>query len=127
MNSGDKIRVAPKPQIQIGRLQSKCAQIHLRVVGNELRNARSLQPLERVGDAVTIGARLQRPNHVPKMVCRVTSQFDDFCAVGNNNPIAVVDLICVHKRGVTPVTVRTRNKLEPIRIRHEHTFDANDA
>ena len=110
VNGGNKIGAAAEPQIEVGGLQAERGQIRIRVVGDKLRDLRGLQLLQRVGDAVAVGARLQRPDHAPEMVRRVAPQFDDFRAVGQHDPVAVACRL-LHQRGVAPVVGRVRNEI----------------
>ena len=121
-----KIRAVAEPQVQVGGLQTERGQISLRVVGDKLRDLRGLQMLQRIGDAVAVGARLKRPQHSPKTVRRVAAQFDDFCAVGQHDGIKII-FAGGHERRVAPVVGRMRDEFQPVGVGHERAVHADDA
>ncbi len=126
MNGGNEIGAVTEPQVEIGGLQTEHGQIRLRVVGDELGDARGLQVLQRIGDAPGVGARRKRTNHAPEMVRRVASKFNDFRAIGQHNPIQAA-VVRIHQRGIAPVIDRIRNEFEPVGIGDKGAVHTNDA
>ena len=108
MNGAGEIGAPAEPQIEIRGLQTVRRQIRLGIVGDELRNARGLEALQRVGDAFGVGARGKRTNHVPEMIRRVAPKFDDFCVVGQHNPsdrpeiVSIPQILAAHQLGEKP-------------------------
>ena len=119
----DRISVLAEPQIQIGWLQSEQSQIRLRVVGDKLRRVRGLKLLQRGGDALRIGARLQRTRHAPEPVRGVAVQLDDFRSVGQDDGIKII-LRRVHERGAAPFVRSVRKKFQPAGVGHERAVNA---
>ena len=126
MDGRRQIGAPAEPQIQIGGLQTERGQIRLRVVGDEMRDARGREPLQRVADVIHVGARLQRPDHAPEPVRRVAPQLDDFRVVRQHNPVNII-LPGAHQRGVAPFVGGMGNELEPAGVGHERAVHADDA
>ena len=128
MDGRHQIGAATEPQIQIGGLQAERGEIRLGIVGDESRDGRAREPLQRVGDVVGVGARRQGTDHAPKMIGRIAPEFDGDAlgVVGQHNPVEVV-LSGVHERGVAPFVGGTGNQLEPVGVGHEHAVHADDA